>query len=528
MSFQSILFADSERANPQSNIADILLDLNFDQVISAIIGKRDPTLEKHFKTPLATKDAILYRQAVMKDLEITGLFSAIKRFTYNIGEIHNLLKVSKESYYKHEQHQTYLHAVLLYCSALKSLSEEILSIDLHSEGFISLREFIKSYISTDQFKKLDADTIDLQKKYSTIKYSIVVKGSSITVRAYSGEVDYTPVIEDTFEKFRQGVAKDYRAKISPGGSMSHIDSAILDRVALLYPDIFRELEEFLKVHTSFVDNTIDLFSREVQFYIAFLEYIQPMRDSNLQFSYPEILIDEKSVQGKDSFDLALATKLFREKHPVVLNDFFLKEQERIFVVSGPNHGGKTTFARTLGQLHFLASLGCPVPGADLRLFLFDRLFTHFERKEDIRNLRGKLQDDLIRIKEIVQESTSRSIIILNEIFSSTSLQDSVFLSKKILQMISDLDLLAVCVTFIDELASFNDKTVSMVSLVDSKDPSIRTFKLARIPATGLAYAISLAQKHGVTHQQIMKRISYESISDASKSGLQSQAQSPLE
>jgi DNA mismatch repair ATPase MutS len=226
----------------------------------------------------------------------------------------------------------------------------------------------------------------------------------------------------------------------------------------------------------------------------------------LKFSFPTVSGAAKELRCAESFDIVLAYKLSCENRAVVTNDFFLEGPERVIVVTGPNQGGKTTFARTFGQMHYLARLGLPVPGSSARLFLCDGIFTHFEKEEDADSLRGKLQDDLVRLREILDRASGDSVIVLNEIFTSTALEDAIYLGGKIIRRIMELDALCVCVTFIDELAGLGEKAVSMMSTVMPETPALRTYKIVRKPPDGLAYALSIAEKYRLTHDQIVARI----------------------
>lgn len=509
MSFYSILnpLSDGDAKVEMSQAPAYFPDLNLDQIVASITAdKKEYNLATFFYESLRSREAIEYRQDVMRDLENDSRYDAVTRFARAMRSVREHLTQAGKLQYRYQKEVWQLDAVKLYCQGVKNLLAELSVASPRSPGLVGFFTFLDEYVSSSAFQQLLKEIATLNEKLSSIRYTLLIGDSVITVSAYHDELDYGAEIQGDFEKFKQGAVKDHIFKFRDYDQMNHIEAGVLGRVARLNPDIFAELDDFSGRSSSFFHPTILRFDREVQFYVAYIAHMRHISRAGLMFCYPRVSPKSKEIRVTEGYDLALAKMLVDKQLPVVTNDFFLKGRERIIIVSGPNQGGKTTFARTFGLLHHLASIGCPVPGTHAQLFLFDQMFTHFEKEEDVHNLRGKLYDDLFRLHNTLEKATSDSIIILNEVFNSTSLKDAIFLSTKILTKIIELGALCVCVTFIDELAALSATSVSVGSTVKPNNVAERTFKIVRRPPDGLAYAISVAEKYGLTYGRLQDRL----------------------
>jgi DNA mismatch repair protein MutS len=507
--FQSILFDPPEtRADVEgAQEPECFADLNLDQVLASMIaGREEYELASFFYTPVRDVAAVRYRQEILQELERTAVSETVGGFAQRMRAMREQLARADKLRYRYPQESLFLDAVDIYCRAVRTLTEELNDLELRSRGFVGLREHLDDYIASDAFTALAGETRECKEALPRVTYSVHIKGNRVRVDKYEGEADYSAEVQETFAKFRQGAVKDYRFKLPDWFDMNHVEAQILDLVARLYPDVFLALDDYCSRRRDYLDRTIGAFDREVQFYVAYLQYVERLKSAGLRFCYPRVSDRSKEVCANQVFDLALASKLVPEHSAVVCNDFHLTDPERILVVTGPNQGGKTTFARTFGQLHYLAGLGYPVPGRRAQLFLPDRVFTHFEIEEDLATLRGKLEDELFRIHEVLQLATSSSIVVMNESFSSTTLNDALFLGREVIERIIELGSLSVYVTFVDELASLSEATVSMVSTVLPENPAERTYRIVRKPADGLAYAAAIAEKYGLTYESLSRRI----------------------
>ena len=505
----SVLFRKGRPERDFGDQPECFIDLNLDQAVASIAAGRDEyDIKTFFYEPLQHVDDVIYRQEVFRDLDDKELRSKILAFGEGMRGVRDLLKSAARASYEMERQAWFLDAVHAFSDLVKNLTIALCSLPVTSRGFFRLRRYLDGYVHSETFSALSREADAIKDALGEVLLSIVIGADGFQVKKPAEEQDYNAAVERTFQKFRQGQVKNYKVSPSTDRFMNHIEAAIVAFAGELYPDVFKRLADYCAANSEFIDPVLASFDREVQFYLAYLDHTEKLAAHGLPFCYPDTRrsLEDTDVFAHDAFDIALAEKLVRTKGVVVVNDFMLRGRERILVVTGPNQGGKTTFARMFGQMHYLASLGCPVPGRKAKLILADAIWTHFEREENLESQQGKLQDDLFRIRQILLRASPDSIVLLNEIFTSTMLEDAVYLSRRVMTELIRRGVLAVWVTFIEELANFSEETVSVVSGVRAADPTVRTFKIERRAPDGLSHAMSIARKYGVTRACLMERL----------------------
>jgi DNA mismatch repair ATPase MutS len=503
MEFKSIMYNDSDNLEKLDSNNSIIDDFSLRNIFKGIIGNiKNDELEDFLYRPLNNLDNILYRQEIFKDLANPQIYTTMSQFVarssqmrYNIEILNNMESLQQERWL--------LDSVSLYCMSLIDLLNNMSKFSLKSRGFLEFYRYLDNYIKSNEFESLRKETEDLETSISSIKYLINIKGVKITVRKDKDSDNYASIVQKTFSRFLDEDEIIHGHDSSPG--VGHVEAAIVELVAKFYPEIFSKLEEFYKKRLTFMDGIISKFMHEIVFYLKYLDYIRPMEESGLNFCIPEIKDNPDKVYCMEFFDLTLAGKL-QERHEIpVTNSIIVNRDSSMVIVTGPNNGGKTTFARSFGQLHYLALLGLPVPGKSASILYVDKIFSHFERTENPENNMGRLEEELERLHNILENATERSLIIINEMLSSTTHKDGIEIGRNIIHLMQEKKIFCMYVTFIHELAELPGVT-SYVSQIDSKNPEIRTYKILPRKPDGMAYAKALANKYGLTYEILKERI----------------------
>lgn len=504
MEKKSILFK-SLTEDLKSNISDdVLKDLELDGLIEKFTKSyNDSFLEEVYKTPLKNKEEILYRQDIFKDLEQEELFEATDNFVQMIRVIDKKIDKIESLELEAQKDRRFLEVIEEYLLEIKRITNIFNKVELKSEGLTYIKNILNEYVESDNFNKILKEGKEIENELDKIEYVLSIKGLKVSlVSSYIKEEEKFEEEDEEIEKLLKPYInnrEDYTYSFDEKIEMNSLEKKILSLIRDENKEVFNRLNIYKKENDDFIIDNIRLFYKEIRFYISYLDFIK--RFNKLNFTYPKIS-ENKEIYGKNIYSLSLADKNIYNEKKIVLNDFYLEKDERIFIIWGPNSGGKTTFAKTFGQIHYLFSLGGKVQGTDNRLFLWKEIFTHFGRTEKVADLKSMLEKDVTKAKEILKNITKDSIVILNELFSSTALEDGIILGSKVIEEIVEKDCFCIYVTFIKELSEY-PKTVSLISSISGEK---RTYKIERKNNLNQAYAMDIVRKYNLNYEKIKERV----------------------
>ncbi len=484
----------------------LFVDLNLDQLVRSLTEKREEyDLAELYRIVPPELGTVVYRQEVGRDLGDPTVRTVALEFAQRFRDVRSDLRRAEQRAHPLQRARWVLTALSRYGTAVEALADGLSGVPIRSHAFVSVRDELARYRGSPRFRSLRVATGELEREFAAIRYVVRIRGRRVDVAPYRGEPDYGAEIDATFARFERSAEKEYRFSFPHGPDVNTVESRILDLVAARFPEPFGRLAAIARDAPRLLEPALSRFDRELQFYLAYLELADRLATGSLACSYPEISADGREVAVEGAFDPVLALRATVPTAPIVPNDFSLRPPEQVLVVTGPNQGGKTTFARAFGQVFYLARLGLPVPARSARLPFTDRVLSHFGTAEGMGDGRGRLKDDLLRVHDLLDRSTERTVVVLNESFGSTSVEDAVLLGRSVLRRLVDRGALAVCVTFLDELSRLGPETASMVAGVAPDDPTRRTFRVERRAADGRAFAIALAERHGLAYAALRRR-----------------------
>ncbi len=297
---------------------------------------------------------------------------------------------------------------------------------------------------------------------------------------------------------------------------NNLESLIKSVVRPMVPVV----NKYLNTNTKFLTKLLPEFC----YLLGAVKLIRKLKSSGLSVCKPKVVeIERRICTVKSSYNVILALNT-HDRNPeadlggtVVSNDISFGDQGRIFVLTGPNQGGKTTYIQSIGLVQILFQLGIFVPGIQAEISPVDSLFTHFPVEESFDSNMGRMAEECNRLNQIFCQATRYSMILLNESFSSTSSTEALFITREVILGLKVLGTRAIITTHIHELAMNLDiinssipgdsTIVSLVSRVDkeksSDDSAKRTYKITQGPPIGLSYARDIALRHGISIDKIM-------------------------
>jgi DNA mismatch repair ATPase MutS len=232
--------------------------------------------------------------------------------------------------------------------------------------------------------------------------------------------------------------------------------------------------------------------RELAFYVGCLNLADSLRALHMPICIPNVLpIERQDRLWHKLYDVSLA---LTKNEPVVGNDLETVDK-RLYIITGPNQGGKTTFLRSIGQAQLMMQCGMFVGAESFSAPIRNGVFTHFKKEEDAGMKSGKLDEELSRMNGLVNHLKPGSLMLFNESFSATNEREGSEICRQITRALIDSNVEVFSVTHLYTYASafLNDPNTQFLK-AQRLENGERTFRIIPGEPMQTAFGVDLYWK----------------------------------
>ena len=557
----SLMFPQNANQSYKTLTPESVNDLSIEFLLDALTKQR---YERDHIRKIMTRvtddpEVIRYRCDVFEDfLRFPKLRDAMEELVVKLADLRDIERFQKD------QEGSALWSLVNrlreiddYVTCITAMKDVLEELDVKSEGMLTLRQIIRDISADSGFPELRQDIDETFEKVRRIKsITIGVNLDSMLRPASAGVVSLNDIeyresnlmrrfmnFADRKDELHHGTdtgsirvfhpatpikAVEFNRKIELNDNMTGVrtrtsvvtgadslSNAIKDTVTNIMKQTVNEIKNTIRRYVNISGYMLINLMPEILFYIRWAELIEKIMATGMPVCKARILPPEKrdcSFKGLYNLKLAI-NKAGGEDINIITNDIDFNDDMRIFILTGPNRGGKTIFTQAWGIAMLLAQLGIYVPAESASISPCDNIFTHFPADENDTVDLGRLGEESKRLAEIFEQATERSIMLLNESLATTSVTEGLFIAKDVVRAMRYLGTRCIFNTHMHDLArsvdALNEEvegTSKAASLVTGVHDGERSFKVSLLPPQGVSYAKDIALKYGVSFRQIKESI----------------------
>lgn len=529
--FLSLLYPDEESLllhSDRDNLPDISAQVCEELGLCEIFDLDGDSLAGFFTSDIRV---IKYRQSVMKDLlSCQGLIDTLSLAHPVLNDIRELRRLDNESAASAESYLYSITEIELYVSCLDALKEGFAKVqgEFTSDAFLRLSRFVNEMTSSEYYSRLNEKLKALADRVNEVKSITVGVNLDNELRPESAGV-----ISINSEKFKSGKLLDKILRMSfkndafttiapltpfSRGQSENKQQALIGAFNSAIEEVFRSsVKGWRSVVSDYVMENTDFLLKllpEIEFLAKSAALIRELlQKEGCGVVYPEVApMSEKRFSAKGLYNPRVALAI---EERIVDNDIAFDTNAGLYVLTGPNRGGKSVVTVALGAAQAMCQLGLPVAAKEALISPVSGIFTHFPEGADDTIDKGRLGEECQRLKEIFDAVDSDGMILLDESLSSTGAYEASYLASEVLASFAALGVRGIFSTHLHELAAsvgeINERSekiggIKIDTLVAGIEDGARSFKIYRMKPDGKSYARDIADKYGLSFENLTQKI----------------------